>query len=341
MLSNRLRLFKRRVSIIYDIFLRKGYEHVTIMLIPHSEKNIFTFKISNFMFLFFTLIVFVLVVGGSYLFVDRTTFEEKVSDLNDNYIESLSVLEGIKTNMHLLSNASNQVLDVTKNIIDIIHPEDIQKKVIYNDNHQGGPLGKNPFLDFFSTGNVKGKIDKERLKEIKKLLFLGKDLSMVHRDLKGLEIFLKNYKTILKQIPSIFPVLGSSVGRGYITSYYGLRRDPFSGRMTRHFGIDIVNLHGTPVISTANGYVKNSGYNPSKGLFVEVYHKYGFSTNYFHLSSIYVRKGQNLSKGQVIGRIGSTGRSTGSHLHYEIRINNFSINPLPFMNLDRFHEMDI
>ncbi|MEJ7777420.1 MAG: M23 family metallopeptidase [Sphingomicrobium sp.] len=128
-------------------------------------------------------------------------------------------------------------------------------------------------------------------------------------------------------IPSDKPVR-----TGAFTSGYGVRSDPFQGRVAMHAGIDLSGPVGTPIYATADGTVSNAGYNSGGyGNLVKIDHGRGIETRYGHLSSIDIHPGQHVTRGQLIGRMGSTGRSTGSHLHYEVRIDGRAVNPIPFM----------
>jgi murein DD-endopeptidase MepM/ murein hydrolase activator NlpD len=116
------------------------------------------------------------------------------------------------------------------------------------------------------------------------------------------------------------------------TSGYGTRTDPFRGGAARHQGIDLAAAIGTPIYATADGTISEAGYNSGGyGNLIKVDHGRGIETRYGHLSAILVSPGQRITRGQVIGRMGSTGRSTGSHLHYEVRIDGRAVNPIPFM----------
>ena len=128
-------------------------------------------------------------------------------------------------------------------------------------------------------------------------------------------------------VPSDKPVKSAA-----FTSGYGVRSDPFKGRAAMHAGIDLAGPVGTPIYATADGIVSESGYhNGGYGNLVKLDHGRGIETRYGHMSAILVRAGQRVTRGQVIGRMGSTGRSTGSHLHYEVRIDTRAVNPIPFM----------
>ncbi len=116
------------------------------------------------------------------------------------------------------------------------------------------------------------------------------------------------------------------------TSGYGVRSDPFKGGAAMHAGIDLSGPVGTPIFATADGVVTTAGYNSGGyGNLVKIEHGRGIETRYGHLASMSVGAGQKVTRGQVIGRMGSTGRSTGSHLHYEVRIDGRAVNPIPFM----------
>jgi len=128
-------------------------------------------------------------------------------------------------------------------------------------------------------------------------------------------------------VPSEKPVRTAA-----FTSGYGVRSDPFRGAAAMHAGIDLAGPVGTPIYATADGVVAESGYNSGGyGNLVKLNHGRGIETRYGHLSSIMVTPGQRVTRGQQIGRMGSTGRSTGSHLHYEVRIDGRAVNPIPFM----------
>jgi murein DD-endopeptidase MepM/ murein hydrolase activator NlpD len=115
------------------------------------------------------------------------------------------------------------------------------------------------------------------------------------------------------------------------TSPFGTRIDPFRGNGSFHPGIDLAAPAGTPVHATAEARVARAAYASGYGNLVVLDHGGGIETRYGHLSQIAVKVGQLVHRGDVIGRVGSTGRSTGSHLHYEIRLSSQAIDPLPFM----------
>lgn len=131
---------------------------------------------------------------------------------------------------------------------------------------------------------------------------------------------------IRKRTPSIWPTASREV-----TSGFGFRRDPFTGRSAHHSGIDIADDKGSTVYATAKGKVEEEGWDSQKGNYIILSHGYDLHTIYMHLSKIDVSEGQQIEKGEAIGQMGSTGRSTGPHLHYEVHKSRKPVNPAPFL----------
>lgn len=122
---------------------------------------------------------------------------------------------------------------------------------------------------------------------------------------------------------------------GYISSYFGVRADPFDGRSARHTGLDIATPFGTPVHTVAEGMVTFAGVRHGYGNVVEIDHGNGYMTRYAHNSALVVHPGQHVQVGDVVAKAGSTGRSTGSHVHFEVWYGGHVINPLAFVRNHR------
>ena len=125
--------------------------------------------------------------------------------------------------------------------------------------------------------------------------------------------------------PSIWPA------HGWLSSNVGARKDPITGGADYHQGLDISADFGSPVYATADGTVNHAAREGSYGNLITIDHGYGLETRYGHLSKYQVKPGAKVKRGQVIGNVGSTGRSTGSHLHYEVRVNGRLLNPLQLL----------
>ena len=136
---------------------------------------------------------------------------------------------------------------------------------------------------------------------------------------------IKDRLDYLKAIPSIAPVAAK------ITASYGYRKNPFTSRGSEfHKGVDFAAAYGTKVVATGDGVVLFTGYQAGYGKMVIISHGYGFTTSYCHNSSLLVKKGEKVKKGQAISKVGNTGRSTGTHLHYEVKINGKNVNPTKY-----------
>jgi len=129
----------------------------------------------------------------------------------------------------------------------------------------------------------------------------------------------------LAAAPSLWPV------DGHITGGFGERTDPFNGEGAFHTGVDIATNYGSPVIAPADGVVIYADRDAGYGRLVEIQHANGISTRFAHLSSFAVAVGQQVHRGETIGYVGDSGRSTGPHLHYEVRINNTPVNPYKYL----------
>ncbi|MBI5243332.1 MAG: M23 family metallopeptidase [Elusimicrobia bacterium] len=145
--------------------------------------------------------------------------------------------------------------------------------------------------------------------------------------------FIANQRSLLHSTPSIWPALGN------VTSPFGYRFSPIRRASAEnddtqfHSGIDIANRGGTPLAATADGIVRFAGWSGGYGLMVVIDHGYGFSTLYAHTSKTFVRAGERVKRKQVIAAMGSTGRTTGSHLHYEVWSHSRPVNPLKYLHV--------
>ena len=174
---------------------------------------------------------------------------------------------------------------------------------------------------------------------VKAALSTPEDTFGVLRDLlQGLENRLRYVRRNVEQrealassTPSIWPA------HGWLTGTFGGRSDPFSGEPAFHQGLDISTDKGQPVFATADGTVDSASYTGDYGNLIVIRHGFGLSTRYGHLSVFKVKPGQIVKRGDIIGLVGSTGRATGSHLHYEILANGRLINPLQLLTQPADH----
>ncbi|MEN8189393.1 MAG: M23 family metallopeptidase [Thermodesulfobacteriota bacterium] len=173
--------------------------------------------------------------------------------------------------------------------------------------------------------NIGVKIDKSQLGDNKGGPFIAAESG----NYDDLLFKSDHYLEAIKTMPIGRPVPGR------VTSRYGVRKDPVNGKKSHHYGVDFRGKSGTPVIATADGKVVRANNNGSFGRYVKINHGNGYTTAFAHLKEFKVKKGDRVKRGQVIALVGSSGRSTGPHLHYEIRRYKKPVSPVQFMAIDK------
>lgn len=168
----------------------------------------------------------------------------------------------------------------------------------------------------------------------------GGQVSLIDRDIDKLtrqaRLQRESYQEIIEKLSASQALLDATpsirpVATGYVSSRFGRRMDPFTGRTSSHRGVDYSARLGTPIFATADGVVSFAGKWFEFGWTVEVSHGYGFVSRYAHCSKILVARGQRVKRGEVIARVGSSGRSTATHLHYEVLLDGSKKNPLTYV----------
>lgn len=147
----------------------------------------------------------------------------------------------------------------------------------------------------------------------------------VARNLDTLTTFFEDQVLQLASTPTVWPT------KGYMSSSYGWRDDPFTGKRTFHHGIDIATSQGNPICATADGTVIQSRTDKIGGKTIKIKHMFGYVTIYCHLSKFLVKVGQKVKRGEIIGLVGSTGKARGPHVHYEVQLNGKEKNPYYYL----------
>ena len=158
-----------------------------------------------------------------------------------------------------------------------------------------------------------------------KLETLSNEASRQEQSLEQLQTYFLEQKSLLASTPSVWPA------RGWITSDFGQRTDPYTAERVMHEGLDIAAPHGKEVTAPADGTVIFAGLEGGYGNVLVIDHGYGVKSRYGHLSKVEVHPGDRVHRGELIGAVGNTGRSTGPHLHYEVRVNGLPENPRKFI----------
>lgn len=185
----------------------------------------------------------------------------------------------------------------------------------------GGPTPKDMREEMLLQRDQAGLVN--QMKEDLERLSL--EIQVEQASLERLEGLLEGKREQLACTPSILPT------RGWLSSGFGYRISPFTGTIQMHEGIDICNSVGTPIVAPADGLVVKVGREYGYGKVIKINHGYGIVTRYGHLHKAHVKIGQQVKRGDLVGEIGNTGRSTGPHLHYEVRINNLPVDPRKYI----------
>lgn len=221
--------------------------------------------------------------------IEAISFESRIAQLNEHYEQNFTYLE-------------NQINDRHDAILTMLQGAGLEAALdkymsVSNQEAQGGPL--NVFDE--------SKIPNHFLNVVDKLLALN------------------NLENFLTELPNALPL---PAAKYYVSSSFGLRKDPMNNRRAFHKGVDLAGWHKTEIFAPADATVLRAGRNGGYGNFIELEHKNGLVTRFGHLNKIKVKKGQQVAKNDVIGLMGSTGRSTSTHLHYEVLLNGKQVNPL-------------
>jgi murein DD-endopeptidase MepM/ murein hydrolase activator NlpD len=299
--------------------LALGRQRFTVMLIPHSERRIFNFHINIFSLVFALGLSSALAVGFFILSARSSGTQRALDEHSRNWENAQATMETIREEIAELQKVSRvfqNTLNTTMGVLGINVPE-------------RSPLspGEGDFASFLGMAEVEAG----RIRELHDIQNVKALLNGSIGPLNEIRTVLSTQKNFLVDIPTLWPVKGV---RGRITQNFGFAEHPFFYNWYIHKGIDIAYGYNVPIVATARGKVVTVDWEPMGfGNYVVIRHKYGFYTKYAHLQKILVSRGQEVQQGQVIGTMGSTGLSTGPHLHYEVRIGSEVVDPAKYLNI--------
>ena len=232
------------------------------------------------------------------------------------YRERLVKMQGI---LDSTAQEIRQLQQLKNRFMEIATPASLREKGSSKDDGKGGPLLLDSRRPAISDQPLSTTFD-DALGEFGQF---SKTVTNMRND-------WNRQLTWLQTLPTAIPINGDY----RVTSGFGMRIDPFTGTLARHEGLDFTAMSGTPILAAADGVVTRSGWEDSYGNIVEVTHAEGFMTRYAHISKRRVAEGQRVKRGQHIADVGSTGRSTGPHLHYEVFRHGQVINPVQVVPLN-------
>lgn len=346
-LSDRLR---KKTAEIRKRIREKGNERITFLVIPHNDRAIVNMQLSNYVIALAIFSLIFIIVASFFAVSFQRNIQSEADTLQDRdrayvnerelylrkYHEMVVQQDFFKKQFGKIIvqaklSESDQPVFVEK---DVLHESAVQmldaegeefaRSLSYKENRTV------KFLNFETTLKVaQGKSQEEGFyfyPEIALYRQLKLDLKQTGGAVAMLQQLLKERDIVQQALPYYWPLAG-----GHFTSFFGGRISPFGHSKDFHTGVDLANATGTPIYAAADGKITSCGYSGGYGLSVRIAHSFGFQTLYGHMSSINTGCGAWVRKGQQIGRVGATGRATGPHLHYEVRIMEHPVNPMPYL----------
>jgi len=310
--------------------MSKKNNNYTVFILPDPTSKPYSFSIGKKTLRFLVSIAFIALLSVSVVFIQSLSVMEDIGELRALRNANKAQHAQIKAVSESVNDLKKQMarlmeLDEKLRVMTDLTPRKGRANILA----QGGteePI----YAAEGEAGFLSGQVITIPIPKI--VTALQEDIDNLEQQIRDEE---KSFKELIQAIsdiqlrweatPSLWPV------KGWVTSSFGPRTSPFTGRLAMHNGLDIAAQRGTRVIAPAMGVVMRVGYDNELGRRVFIDHGFGKKTIYGHLNSQNVRMGQTVKRGDTIGYVGNTGKATGPHLHYEVRINNISVDPMRYI----------
>ncbi|RJR36535.1 MAG: M23 family metallopeptidase [Desulfobacteraceae bacterium] len=291
---------------------------VTVLLMPQGAKRVRQIEISK---VFFVLVPF-LVFSGALLLAaiirDYIAVKKEIprfAHLHKENAEQKEQLVALAQEIEVISKSLEDLKKLDNKLRAMVNLETREDRTQFLGIGGSGPLSLDQAPQSEKGQRRLVRLMHDTLSDIRSEISLQKNEKIELSDL------LETQKSILACTPSIWPA------RGWVSSTFGNRISPFTNEKEFHSGMDISAKAESPIISAADGVVLETGTDYGYGKVIRISHGHGYKTTYAHVSRYLVKPGQRVKRGQQIATVGSTGRSTGPHLHYEISLNGLPVNP--------------
>jgi len=317
-LSDHLSSKKAYLKELWKRFVTKGNERITVMFIPHSEKRIINFHVSIFSLTVIAGLIITVVTVTSIMIIKHTSTIKEVSKLKRYGLYSTEQLAQYRKQINRLYDTFQKFKPEITYLYSLTPGGEIDSLWA-----KGGIPHENP------TGS--GDTDENGAQasppdEILNMEEIERELKITKKMMSKIKGFLEYRKKIIDSTPSIWPV------NGYIISRFGRHPSSYAAETEFHSGIDIEAFPGSEIRATAPGRVSDIRWDPTLGLTVVIKHKFGFTTLYGHCQRVSVELDQQVTKGEVIGYVGHTGKTIRDMCHYEIIIGTEQVDPMPYLN---------
>ena len=299
-------------------FLTRRY---TIVFVPHSEKKVYNLHITMLSIFCFVLVVSSIIGAFFWYGASFNNGIYTASNKDGRLRETQASLDQLRDETALMLREARSFRSTISNVLRTLGINDFS-------------LSQNPSGDLSSIIGI-NETPEGLIREVDEIRQFTAYLSHIREPIAELEKVMNTQSALLTEIPSIWPVRntgGQAIGN--ITMFFGQNIHPIHGQWHIHRGIDIATYRsGDPVVATADGTVMTAEFTYDYGNYVIIRHKHGYYTRYAHLQRDIVNVGQRVQQGEVIGYIGSTGISTGPHLHYEVHIGSDVVDPYRYITI--------
>lgn len=284
----------------------------TVLIIPEGSHQVRRFGVRSTFVKGVLAVSVILVLGLAGLIADYVMTNLDRNELDRLQVENLSQREELHRLVVELEDVRQEMVILSQNDAKVRVMAKLSAPKGDSIAGVGGPARED------DTNRDFNEIQ-QRIDEVRRQIDLRRESQ---EEIQGI---LNDQRSLLAAKPSGWPV------KGWLTSSFGFRRDPFNGKRKIHEGLDIAARTGAPVVATADGIVSSVKTEPGYGKMVTIDHGYGYRSLYGHNSKFSVKVGQRVRRGDQIASVGNTGRSTGSHVHYEVRLNGVPVNPQKYL----------
>jgi len=303
------------ILVVFGRFLTRRY---TVVFVPHSEKKVYNLHVTVLSICCFLLIIPGILGGVFWYGATYSNTASAVQNRDGRFRNAEASLSELRDETALLLREAQKFEKVLTTVVSALG--------IRNRN----PQAQNTVGDLNLLIGV-GSTSEGVLPEIEAVRRITQVMSQSMEPLTEIGEALGSHIGLLTEIPSIWPVRG---GVGTISMFFGQNIHPIFGQYYIHRGIDIVTFRaGDAIVASADGQVVTAEYDSGYGNYIIIRHKHGYYTRYAHMQNFRVQVGQQVQQGEVIGYIGSTGISTGPHLHYEVHVGSDVVDPYRYLTI--------
>ena len=297
----------------------KRKKHITLMVVPDDTGRVISVKLGARLLLGLLLLWISSVFISAFIITRHTDYRTRIA--YDRFLQQKH--QEFAKEMIESRDTVKRVTEIDKQLRDMLSLK--SRNAIIKYTGFGGPSYLDTKLLEKSVKNGDEVISRKSFELA--VQYVQEQAKDSENSFQEIISYITEQRARLTAVPTGWPI------KGWITASFGPRIDPFTGSLSYHAGVDIANDMGTPVKATADGIVVTADFEPGGyGNLVVINHGNGYMTKFGHMIKYVVTPGQHIKKGQVMGYLGNTGRSTAPHLHYEVKLNGVAVNPVKYLN---------